>query len=153
MKIEHWQCQARHPDRELDYSNLLGACLGNHGEPRKFQHCDTRKGDNDLSRNPANPAHRVDQVLHYQSDGTVRSDDAAFDDELNEVLNLNVAVLRNNRKALLDDFVKFLPKKGELRSAELRRWLRDWNGDSGGDLQPFCQVIVYWLRKRLKRSS
>jgi len=25
MKIEHWQCQADHPARQLDFSNLLGA--------------------------------------------------------------------------------------------------------------------------------
>jgi len=31
--------------------------------------------------------------------------------------------------------------------------LDDWNGTShNGELKPFCQVIVYWLKKRLARA-
>ena len=26
MKIEHWKCRADHPDEQLNYRNLLGAC-------------------------------------------------------------------------------------------------------------------------------
>lgn len=56
MKIEHWHSRApgRYPAEQLDYSNLLGACMGNQGQPWDHQHCDTRKGDRDFSRNPAN---------------------------------------------------------------------------------------------------
>ena len=48
MKIEHWQCQRRHSAEQLNYRNLLGACLGGDGQPRHLQHCDTSKGDHDL---------------------------------------------------------------------------------------------------------
>ena len=44
MKIEHWQCQAHHPAEQLNYRNLLGACLGGRGQPGHLQHCDTRRG-------------------------------------------------------------------------------------------------------------
>src|SRR5262245_3620021 len=44
MKIEHWRSQAHYPDEQLNYQNLLGACLGGgEGKPSHFQHCDTRK--------------------------------------------------------------------------------------------------------------
>jgi uncharacterized protein (TIGR02646 family) len=43
MKIEHWHSQDKHPAEQLDYSNLLGACMGNEGKRVKDQHCDTRK--------------------------------------------------------------------------------------------------------------
>ena len=59
MKIEHWHSQTKYQDEQLDYRNLLGACLGGEGRPRKFQHCDTRKGCLDLLWNPANPDHDV----------------------------------------------------------------------------------------------
>ena len=55
MKIEHWHSQTNFPEEQLDYGNLLGACLGGEGQPRRFQHCDTRKGDLPLSRNPDSP--------------------------------------------------------------------------------------------------
>jgi uncharacterized protein (TIGR02646 family) len=41
MKIEHWHCQRHHGDEQLDYGNLLGACLGGQGQPPDRQHCDT----------------------------------------------------------------------------------------------------------------
>ena len=146
MKIEHWHCQDRYPIEQLDYRNLLGACLGNKGQSKDRQHCD-------LSRNPANPMHRVEDLIRFEANGRVASDDAAFDAELNEVLNLNEAFLRNNRKDVLNGFTGALDKCGELPATKLNEWLRYWNGESHtGELPPFCQVVVYWLRKRLARA-
>lgn len=76
---------------------------------------------------------------------------ASFDNY--EVLNLNQPFLKSNRKAVIDGFQAMLRRRGELREPTLRRMLRKWNGDDGpGFLQPFCQVVVYWLRKRVKRA-
>lgn len=124
MKIAHWHAQATHPLEQLDYHNLLGACLGNQGQPRRSQHCDTRQGDSDVSRNPANPAHRVEDLVRYQPDGRVVSADGQFDRDLNDVLNLNVAFLKNNRKAALDGFRETIEKRGQLPRATLERWVR-----------------------------
>jgi uncharacterized protein (TIGR02646 family) len=41
MKIEHWHCLANYSDEQLDYSNLLAACMGNEGFARNVQHCIT----------------------------------------------------------------------------------------------------------------
>lgn len=153
MKIEHWHSQDEFPGEQLDYTNLLGACRGSEGQPEELQHCDTKKGNLSLSRNPANPAHRVENLVRYEPGGRVVSDDAAFHSELEDVLNLNTAFLRNNRKATLDGFHQALSRRGELQRTTLERWLRDWNGEShAGELRPFCQVVVYWLRKRLARA-
>lgn len=152
MKIEHWHSQAHYPAEQLDYSNMLGACMGNETQPRIDQHCDTYKGDKNLSRNPAAPSHSVEDFIHYESTGRISSPDRAFDTELNLVLNLNVAFLINNRKAALVAFQQTLRKRGEIPQATWERWLRDWNGESNAsDLRPFCNVIVYWIRKHLRR--
>jgi uncharacterized protein (TIGR02646 family) len=153
-KIEHWHCQSHHSAEQLDYSNLLGACMGNEGQPREQQHCDTRKGDRDLSRNPANQSHRVEEFIRFLGDGTVLSSDPAFDAEINDVLNLNLPFLKNNRKAVFDEFTGQLRKLGNSTPPPWEKWLRKWNGDSdSGDLQPFCQVVVYYLRKKLSRPQ
>lgn len=155
MKIEHWhsQAQQKYPEEQLAYRNLLGACPGNEGQPRAAQYCDTRKGDNDLSRNPADPGHAVEQLIHFLSDGTIVSTNLTFNQEIDEILNLNVAYLKNQRKAALDSFLTSLHKRGELQQSTLERWLTDWNGESNtGELRPYCQVVVYWIRKRLKRA-
>lgn len=153
MKIEHWHSQDDFPREQLDYTNLLGACRGGEGQPGELQHCDTKKGNRLLSRNPANPAHRVENLVRYEPGGRVVSDDSDFHSELEDALNLNTAFLRNNRKATLDGFQQALSRRGELQRITLERWLRDWNGESHADeLRPFCQVVVYWLRKRLARA-
>ena len=102
MKIEHWRCQARHAGEQLNYRNLLGACLGGQGQPARLQHCDTRKDDRDLQWNPADPADHIETRVRYEADGGIRSDDAGFDSELADVLNLNLQWLKNNRKGVRD---------------------------------------------------
>lgn len=153
MKIEHWHCQTRFPERQLDYSNLLGACSGGEGKPSKEQHCDTRKGDRDLSKNPAVAAHDVERTIRYGSNGIIRSTDDGFDREINDVLNLNTPLLRNNRYEALTGFIQSRPKNGSWNESQLRRWLEQSSRQSGaGDLEPFCQIVIYWLRKRLGRA-
>jgi uncharacterized protein (TIGR02646 family) len=152
MKIEHWHSQNRYNDEQLAYANLLGACKGNENESHRNQHCDTFKGNRDLSRNPANQLHRVGELMKFGGDGRASSSDPGFAVELDEVLNLNLPFLVNNRKAVLDAFKEAMPKRGPLLRATLEKWLLDWNGEStDGELRPFCQIIVYWIRKRLAR--
>ena len=145
MKIEHWLCQEDNEEHQLNYQNLLGACLGSKGKPRKLQHCDSYKGKLPLSRNPANAQHHVDRDLHYLADGTIRCSNAKFDQQLNNVLNLNVETLRNNRKAVLDGLKAWAQKTGRLRRQDITRELRD------RAFQEYGQVAVYWLKKRLAR--
>lgn len=153
MKIEHWQSQVRHPDRQLDYSNLLGACLGGEGQPSHLQHCDTSKGDEDLEWNPADPAHHIETRISYGLDGSVHGDEANFDEHLNDVLNLNLPILRNNRKLLLDAVLSWWKhEKARIRGPVPRdRFVRERERQipSEGQLRPYCQVTVWWLDQRL----
>jgi uncharacterized protein (TIGR02646 family) len=154
MKVEHWQSQSLFPDYQLHYSNLLGVCQGSGvGKPPKLQHCDTRKGDQMLSLNPAKDEHDVERLLHYDKDGTIRSTDPVFDREINQILNLNLPRLKNNRKAILQRLILEGPKHGDWSNRWLEKKLAEWNGETGNnELKEYCQVIDYWLRKRLKRS-
>ena len=102
MKIEHWRCQANYPTEQLRYRNLLGACIGGEGQPLKNQHCDTRKGDRDLRLNPADPTHQVERRVIYLADGSILGSDPEFNGQLNDVLNLNLPLLKQQRKSLLD---------------------------------------------------
>jgi hypothetical protein len=96
--------------------------------------------------------HRVEEVIRFLGDGRISSDDSGFHAELNEVLNLNLAFLVKNRKETLAAFMSALPRTGPLQRTKLETWLREWTGESGGaELRPYCQVIVFWLRKRLAR--
>ncbi len=159
MKIAHWMPITPRPQFQLDYWNLLGACRGNEGQLRKKQHCDTHQGNHLLSRNPANPAHRIEDFIQFLPDGTIGSQDPVLAEELGRrkedgefeegVLNLNVPFLRSNRMKALNAFTKGLSKRGRLSKAALGKLICMWCGESPGKLDAYAPVIVYWLRKRL----
>ena len=157
MKIEHWRCQEHYRGDELKYRNLLGACLGGQGKPVRLQHCDTRKGDSDLKWNPADPVHHIVTRIRYELDGSIRSDEEEFDGQLNDVLNLNVPVLKNSRKHLLDVVLHWwkrekariggpVPVDGLVRK-------RDQHVGGEGELTPYCQVVVWWLDQKLAKIA
>ena len=158
MKIEHWQCQSHNAHLELSYTNLLAACLGGHGQPQVLQHCDTRKGEQDLKFNPANAAHRIEQRIRFELDGTIASSDSEFDMQLNDVLNLNLPLLKNRRKGVLTAILDWW--KGEKSRLEgpvpleqLARERARRAGDEAGHLMPFDPVAIWWLDQRLARSA
>jgi len=151
MKVEHWRCQTRYPGEQLIYRNLLGACLGNHGKPGRLQHCDTFKKDKELSRNPANGIPAVDHDIRYLPNGSIISNDADFNRELNDVLNLNLDFLERNRKAVLDALNSWADRTGRIRKADIRAKLRDWSQPQNGALREYCGVAIYWLQKKLAR--
>jgi uncharacterized protein (TIGR02646 family) len=152
MKIEHWECQARFPRESLNYRNLLGACLGGRGQPSHLQHCDTRKGVRDLRWNPAEPAHHIETRVRYELDGTIRADDGVFDNHLNDVLNLNLAQIKNNRKGVLSGLLDWWRTERPVPRARIEREIR-MRTNGTGNLAPYSQVAVWWLQKRLERMA
>lgn len=158
MKVEHWRCQSRHKDLELMYSNLLAACLGGHGQPEALQHCDTRKGEQDLKFNPADPAHRIEQRIRFELDGTIGASDPDFNTQLSDVLGLNLPVLKNRRKGVLTGILEWWKHekarlKGPVPREQLARARARRAGDGAGQLTPFDPVAVWWLDQRLARAG
>lgn len=150
MKIEHWQCQTKYPARQLDFTNLLGACLGGHGRPERDQHCDSRKGNTDLCFSVCDPAHPIERQIKFLGNGEITADDAAVKDALDDVLNLNWTRLISNRKAVLEAFQQRLQKGQFLDPA---RELPKWDGSEPGELPEYAQVVVYWLKKKQARAA
>ncbi len=156
MKIEHWMCQKHYQGEQLKYRNLLGACLGGHGKPAHLQHCDTSKGDSDLEWNPADPAHHIETRIRYELDGSIRSDDSDFCGQLNDVLNLNLPVLKNNRKAVyvaVLEWWKRQRRRNEGRVSREKFQREQARYDAGaGELTPYVQVAVWLLGQKLARK-
>lgn len=161
MKIEHWQCRRHHRDRELDYHNLLAACPGHlgggGGHPARLQHCDTKKGDRDLEYNPADPSHRIETRIRYEPDGSICSCEEAFNNQLNEVLNLNLPLLKRNRASVLDAVLGWWRReKTRTRGPVSRDRIirkRDRYATLDGPLTPYCQVAVWWLNQKLDKTT
>jgi uncharacterized protein (TIGR02646 family) len=155
MKIEHWAPQGDPATShlQLSWKNLLGACYGNQGQPPRAQHCDTRKGDTHLTVNPTDE--RCEQLVRFLADGTVESGVPAVNADLQQSLNLNYALLKNNRKVVLDAFLQAMRRKFPnltwSDSSMERELMELQQANSEGQLRPYCQVPIYWLKKRLGR--
>jgi uncharacterized protein (TIGR02646 family) len=150
MKIEHYRCQRHYPELRLQWRNLLGACVGGEGQPRRLQTCDTFKGDQDIKVDPL--AESVTQ-LRYLPDGRVTSPDPEIQGDLDDRLNLNCETLKRNRVAALTGFLEALDRKlhsakswtaesldGELAKLREQRPLREYVG-----------VLEYWLAKHIEQ--
>jgi uncharacterized protein (TIGR02646 family) len=147
MKIEHWQSQAGFPKQQLIYSNLLGACKGGEGGHPNQRHCDTWKGEQALKWSPAIPAHAIESRIKYRNNGEIRSDDPQFDGELDTVLNLNIALLKNLRKGMLDGVLEWWHKKNPNR-AQIQAQINKYDGGIG-TLQPFSPVALWFLKQKV----
>ena len=157
MKIEHWRCRAHHASEQLNYRNLLGACIGGHGQPAHLEHCDTRKGDRDLQWNPADPLHHIETRVRYELDGSIHADDADFDDQINDVLNLTLPVLKNNRKGIYDAVLRWWESQkkrnhGLVPRERLERERARYS-ERVGELAPYGQVAVWLLGQKLARMA
>jgi uncharacterized protein (TIGR02646 family) len=155
MKVEHWHSRKKYPEEQLAYGNLLGCCGGNEGQPDAHAYCDTKKHDKDLHFNPAEPSHHSRMKIHYLSDGTITSDDAEFNRQLNKILNINYSRLKENRKSVWSSVTKTLSRiTGKATKAQIEKLLLKWHRKDGeGKLPEYCGVVQYYLGKKLVHLS
>ena len=155
MKIEHWRCVSRYPGEQLNYKNMLGACMGGEGNGREHQHCDTRKADRDLRWNPADPDHSVESRIKYGVDGTIGSTDEDFCRQLNEDLNLNMPFIKDGRRGVLDGICEWWKRSGVGDKTVARRRLekRIHKLTEAAVMKPYDPVAVWWLKRRLARMA
>jgi uncharacterized protein (TIGR02646 family) len=153
MKIEHWQPQTKYASQQLDYRNLLGACMGNQGARPQNQHCDTRKGDYEITINPIEGDKNCENLIKYRPDGKIYSDDVSVNHDLNETLNLNLGFLKKNRKDALDVVIRKLDEKFSNKTwatITVQREIDKLNTkDENGFYDVYCQVIVSYLKSKL----
>ena len=156
---EHWIPQSD-PDmsKQLDYSNIIGSCSGNKDEhivdPTDEIRCDHNKKAEYIKFNPADPQHDMNTLIYYQSDGTIKSTDSYFDDQLNDILNLNYSKLRRDRKDVLDEYLSVFNFEMIEDSDYINQDIIHWQSkDSKGRLEEYCGVITSYLRELLKEIA
>jgi uncharacterized protein (TIGR02646 family) len=153
MKIEHWQPQTKYTSRQLDYRNLLGACMGNQGARPQNQHCDTRKGDSEITINPIEGDKNCENLIKYRPDGKIYSDDVSINHDLNETLNLNLDFLKKNRSDALFIVIRKLDEKFSNKTwakITVQKEIDKLNTkDENGFYDVYCQFVVSYLKSKL----
>lgn len=120
VRVEH--CRPRHPQNEtehdkkatLDFKWMLGVCHGNSlnkGVKPEDMTCDAHKGNAELTVNP------FDKVsvrkIKYKADGSIYSDDAEINKDVNVTLNLNclaVSLPQTRKNVLMAEQKRIMDK-------------------------------------------
>jgi len=151
-KIEHWKPQKRYPDLQLDYHNLLASCRGGEGRREDKQHCDTHKGEQEITINPSDKTKNCERFIKYRGSGKTDSEEPVIREELNRILNLNTQTLVKNRKAIKDQVIKELNRISGRNSVWLiqyvKKMIQKYESRHNGKYIPYCQVVVYFLKNR-----
>jgi uncharacterized protein (TIGR02646 family) len=151
-RIEHHEAQSTHPERQLDWRNMLVACDGGELGPAANRHCDVRKGDTPIQVDPTD-AHHVARVK-FDGNGRVTSTDAAIQRDLDETLNLNDERLVRTRRAALGDALRQLSRKhgaGNWSRDLLQRELARWRPRAVTERLPeFCEAVAQYIERRLR---
>lgn len=162
MKVEHFQCQDNFGGLQLNYTNLLGACTGNEGKPKKIQTCDTKKGNTSLSVNPILNTPNCESLFKYNSEGEISSvnDDTEIDRQLNEVLNLNMQTLKDGRSEIYLEVQNKIRVEGKKLQNDKKGFLKfleqektKWLEQTGNKFRPYCMVAIYYLNKKIQSSQ
>lgn len=161
MKVEHYKCQNRFPELQLDYKNLFGACTGNEGQPKKLQTCDTKKANEELTINPLTTSPSCETLFKFNSEGEMSSlcDDESINNQINKVLNLNMQSLMDTRKEVyffIQARVRAESNRAIRNKAAFKRFLNQelqfWQAkDDKGKYKPYCMVAIYYLKKKLRK--
>ena len=161
VKIEHVVPQSKLVEDEkaaLNYHIMLGDCYGNEGHPRRELTCDAHRGNDDLTVNPFSETSIG--LIKYRSDGTIYSEDAEINKDLNSTLNLNYngsgVYLKENRKEVLlacKNKLKEMKSQGCWSRKMLQRMLEEYESPGAdGKLKPYSGIVVEYLKARIKRA-
>lgn len=157
MRIAHFVPRDSAPQRQLDWSNLLGVCHGNAppGENKARSllpspppavpaardkalaqlHCDAKQGNQPLDPR-LDPCRITAGTVTYQPDGTIDASEAKLARELNQVLGLNHRRLVENRLAALDQLITIEAASGVSLAVLLQR-----TPDASGRLTAYLSFL------------
>ena len=159
MKVEHFKCQERYSYLQLTYTNLLGACTGNLGQPIIKQTCDTKKGSQDITISLISNAPNCETLFRYNAEGEISSinNNEEINLQLNDILNLNMQTLKDGRREIYLEVQKKVEADSrqignrQLKIKFFERERNNWLSKIGNKYRPFCMVAVYYLNKKIRQ--
>lgn len=150
-RIEHLKPQSDLSSKgAMDYANMVICCPGAmEGVEEDKTHCDRHKGNSECHCSPFNQD--FINSLSYKSDGTIISSDPLCNVELNTILNLNIPLLKLNRKSVRDTVIRSLGSKDWKKRDLLNLLKRFSSKDKDGCMTPYCGVAISFIEKRLRQ--
>ena len=155
MRIEHHCeqsiCNGQNGtiDRRLDYTNMMAVCRGDGGN-LQF-HCDQSKARfNSTNGLPIGVSPWVQAHVYgisYHATGLINSLNPRHDNEINTILNLNIQLLKNQRKSIYNQIFAEAPPdnpRGIQKFQSILRALLEFGNNRFSN--PFPGLYEYLLR-------
>lgn len=156
-KLEHVYPQSLsisegHPEKTVDYNNMLVTCRGGDGEPgrsRAAQTCDTHKGGQTISIDPSSQED-IDTIV-YKRNGEIHSKNEEFETDLCETLNLNCceAFLPQDRARVYEMMSRQI-KRADPKTRDAKRRFAEkklLEIESSPMKEQFVGVMIYRLKR------
>lgn len=145
-RIDHIQCRTDNPELELEYTNMVICCPG-------FidgnEHCDKSKGNSPISL-PLFNINLQNSISYSSKDGTIKSLNKTWSQEINSIIKLNNKRLKNNRLQTLDG-IRYALEKRKWKKADLENKLLEVsNFDIDGRQKQYCGIVIWYLQKKLR---
>lgn len=148
-RIDHILSRDNHPNKKLDYQNMVICCPG---AISKDFHCDKLKSEKDITFSLFDNSF-VSTLKYYTKSGKIESSNPKWDKEINDILNINNALLKANRLEVINGVINVLMTK-HWQTKEIRKKLKEWdNKDKYGKFKPYCGIVTWYFNKKLKRVS
>lgn len=154
IEVEHIQSQQGHPDKDLNFENMVGVCNGNLGG---VEHCD--KSKKNLALQKLDPTKKdCESLISYSTSGEILSisNNKQVMSDLNKVLNLNNQHLIDMRKSSADIAIDLLKSQYPIEEWTTRHFdkliISYQNKSKKGQYKEFCNYVIWYLEK-LKNSS
>jgi len=153
-RIEHLKPQTLsiaegRPEETLAYGNMILCCNGDI-DGNNTLHCDASKGDTEIHFKPFDAA-AIATISYSSRDGKIKSSNEVYDNDLNEVLNLNHPRLAENRLAVIKGLVKVLGRKTWKKTDITHKLAYYSTMTAKGQLHEYCGVIIWYLNKKLRQ--
>lgn len=155
--IEHYVPRSVDESLSLQFSNMLGVCNGNAGQPRHLHHCDKSRSNKSLTIDPHHSS--CETFIQYSTNGEIKSSDSKINKDLNETLKLNIGELVDNRKRIIDTASKRMQLKYKIKpgqswsKSDLQKEIRFWSERKENRFEPFCGAAIAYLNNKLSRLS
>lgn len=145
-KIAHLETRTNKPDKALDYDNMVICCPGNIDGNA---HCDKSQESNDVTLPIFRPQLQA-SITYGSYTGEIKSSDSSWNGQIQQLLNLNNALLKLNRLETLKA-IRAIVEDNKWRPAKIQEKLEEWTSfDQEGKLKPYCGIVIWYLQKKLK---
>jgi|JI10StandDraft_1071094.scaffolds.fasta_scaffold70690_2 hypothetical protein len=162
MRIEHWYPQRSPINPEQGkilstvYSNFLGVCLNykHLDDPKIELHCEAKRGNTILTINPTDKG-IMEKIAFTEKGFLLFKEDEIIQNDISITLNLNIELLKLERENIWKGVEKLIIIKSKTNSRiqVLKDLLHKYEIKKDGRFQPYCQVVIYFLKKAITKEE